>query len=268
MAEHVDLDAARLHDELLRNKPQDARHDTALCPFCIDNATTSTTRDNQPTPTVPGIPPASSRSGASTTNRPEITEGGTPNPMTTTEAAHTMSRETHDALLAKAITDATAATDKALAAKTEELNQAAATRDDLAQQVETLKTDNARLNGELDSAQVARKAAEDKAHDLTQDITQRDEAAQRTRLSVERAGQARNLNVWTEDQITEKASRWAELPDTDWAERLEEWRHLGKPTTTTADTASAMTGTTGTLTKDPDTTTPTSTRRAVLGLET
>lgn len=273
---------ARLHDELLAAKPADARHDVATCPFCVDNATAShsgpvaSSHEVQASPTaavtqdptqVPGIPPASGRSGTTTT-RTEHTEGGTPSPMTTITESAGMSRETHEALLAKAVTDATKTTDAALAAKTDELAAVTSERNELAAKVESLESDNARLNGELDNAQVAQKAAEDKAAELSADIAARDEAAQKQTLATERASQARNLGVWSEDQITEKASRWAELPETDWADRLEEWRHLGKPAATTTETASAMTGTSGSLTTDPatDEKKP-SARRAVLGLD-
>lgn len=283
MALLVDLDAAKLHDELLARRPADARHDSALCPFCIDNAraaaspapqasaVTAEAQRHDQDPTVPGIPPAEGRSGAHTSDRTEYTEGGTPSPMST-DTAQTLSKETHDALLAKAVTDATKATDAALAAKSEELTQIAAQRDELQTKVETLTADNARLNGELDSAQVAQRTAEDKAAKLEADIAERDQAAEKARLATERASQARNLGVWTEEQITEKAERWAGLPETDWADRIEEWRHLGKTGAAPAtDAASAMTGTTGSLTKEPATDTAKKTgaaaRRAALGLD-
>lgn len=185
-------------------------------------------------------------------------------------ANETLSRETHDALLAKAVQDATSATDAALAKKTEEASELAAKVEKLEADNASLKADNDRLNSELDTAQVNLKAATDEVATLKADNAAKDEAARKEKLATERAKQVENLGLFPKEYVDEKASRWADFTDEDWAERVEEWTKA-KPATTgdgKAETASAMSGTTGDLGQDEakDNKAKVKPRRAVLGL--
>jgi len=187
-----------------------------------------------------------------------------------------ISMETHEALQAKAVNDAVATTEKALHTITAE-------RDDLKQKVETLSSekaalaaDNERINKELDSAQVELKSAKDEIATLKADIAKKDEDAAKAEIASKRAEQVKNLKLFDDKYVSEKASSWATIEDTAWAERIEEWRQL-KPTAasddasgdtkkTDGDTASAMSGTTESLTKPPDNGKKANPRRAALGL--
>lgn len=191
----------------------------------------------------------------------------------TEKAAETLSRETHDALIAKAVQDATSVTENALERKTTEAADLTATVAKLTDENASLTADNERLNKELDTAQVSLKAATDEVTALKADNTAKDEAARKAEVASKRAEQVRNLALFPEDYITEKADKWAEVGDEDWAERIEEWQKA-KPAAEgtegkTETAASAMSGTTGALTTEPtDTagTTTTPARRTVLGL--
>lgn len=180
------------------------------------------------------------------------------------EPDETISKETHEALLDKAVKDATALI--------------TVERDNLKAQVDTFTTDkasvdtelaavkseNERLNGELDTAQVSLKAAQDEATALKADIASRDEASEKATIASDRAAQVRNLGLFPEEYITDKADKWAEQDDESWTDRLEEWKALkgtSTTTTTTTDTASALTGTRETGTGHEH-----SARRAILGL--
>jgi hypothetical protein len=183
----------------------------------------------------------------------------------------TISQETHEALLAKAVADATVTTEQALERKTIEASELSIKHDELAAQVSTLTEDNARLNKELDDTQVKLRAATDQVATLKADIAAKDEAARITEVAAKRTAQVKNLELFPEDYIGEKASAWAALSDEDWNERVDEWAKArptdGKATTKT-ETASAMTGTSGDLTKDVDTAPDDKppARRTVLGL--
>lgn len=177
----------------------------------------------------------------------------------------TLTEETHKALLAKAVQDAT----EKLSAEVSSLNESVASlteeRDDLASQVETLTGENSQLNSELDDSQVKLKAAEDEIAELKDDIAKREEEAQKSEVASERSEQVRKLGLFTDEYISEKASRWADLGDEDWAERLEEWKQArdseesaGGSTEETTETA--MKGST-----EGEESTQ-SARRAVLGL--
>ena len=255
------LDAVALHDELLSAMPEGARHDSDLCFFC----TADKAAQASPAP----VPSDSSSSGASIDRTP-TPEGGTPHTMSDTIS--TISTETHAALLEKAVKDATSTTENALARKVEEATALSAQVSELQAEKASLTTDNERLNKELDTAQVSLKNATDEVASLKADNAAKDEAARKADIASKRAEQVTNLNLFPKDYVTEKASKWADVSDEDWAERIEEWKQAKPATTsttatTTGDTASAMTGTAGDLTKDVDSASkPIPARRAALGL--
>lgn len=265
MAHVVTVDAVKLHDELLAAIPDQARHDAETCPFCIDAKVDSA----QDAAATSRIPPAISGPDVSDSQVTTNTEGGTPKNMPDIEQ---ISKETHDALLTKAVNDAVAATEKALQTITVE-------RDELKAQVETktaenagLTTDNERLNKELDTAQVGLKATKDEVAALKADIAKKDEDSAKAEIASKRSEQVKNLALFDETYVQEKASSWAEMDEAAWTERLEEWRQL-KPASTggeggkSTDAASVMTGTTESLTKTPADTNKHPARRAALGLK-
>lgn len=186
-----------------------------------------------------------------------------------------ISNETHEALLKVAVEKATSATDSALATKTTEAAAAVAKVAELEGQVSTLTTDNTRLNSELDAAQVKLTAAESKVSELEKSISEKDAAAALTEVAAKRSEQVRNLKLFSDDYVAERASRWAGLDEAAWDEQVKEWRQI-KPDSDagngTADTASALEGT-GSATGDDKKDTAAagagdskSTRRAALGL--
>lgn len=253
-----------MHDELLASRPEGASHNPDICQFCVDKATESSS-------TVPD--PSRPSGGPDVSEQPNPNEhGGRDNhPM-----SETMTTETHEALQAKAVADATSATERALAAKDQEAKDLAAKVEKLEADNASLQADNDRLNGELDTAQVSLKQANDKVASLESDIAEKDAAAAKAEIATKRAEQVKNLNLYDDKYVEERASRWAELPEEDWAARLDEWskiRPVAEGETKTTDNASAMSGTSGDLTKEPassdtagETTNKTSARRAVLGL--
>lgn len=254
-----------MHDELLANQPSGARHNADICPFCIDKATQGGQSSASVTPPV-----ESDRSGAPT-QVPTTTEGGTTETMSDTKQ-ESMTLETHEALLEKALREATSTTEAALERKTAEASELASQVEELKAQLTEQKAETARLNGELDKAQIDLKAATDKATELEAAAAKAAEDAAKAELASKRADQVKNLGLFTEEYVQEKASKWADIADDAWAEQLEEWR-LIKPDVAqegagaSQDAASAMTGTTGSLTKDADTaSSATSPRRAALGL--
>lgn len=190
-----------------------------------------------------------------------------------------ISQEAHDALLKTAVADAVAATEKALGTKTEEAATATARVAELEKELEAEKAESTRLNKELDEAQVKLTAANDKAADLEKAAKEAEEAKAVAEVASKRTDQVKNLKLFPDEYVAEQASKWAQLDDTAWDERLQEWAKL-KPATTeegkddkSSDAASAMTGTSETLTKEQqdaaaasgDEAKPKS-RRAVLGL--
>lgn len=179
----------------------------------------------------------------------------------------TYTQDVHEALLAKAVEEAKAAwaTEQAeLTAQVETLTQSATTKD---AEIASLKEANTEVNGKLDTAEVALTAATEKAAALEADVAAKDEEARLIALSTERAAQVRNLKLFPDEVIDEKAARWAELDEPAWTERVEDWKAVsaaaGATTTTTTETASAITGTTDAPT---GTAKPGTARRAVLGL--
>lgn len=260
-------EAIELHDQLLQNAPVGARHDRDICPICVDKATETANPPSR-------IPPGSAGPDVSDENTQShtSTEGGTTHTMS--DNANTMSEQTHTALLNQAVAEATKATDAALQTVTAE-------RDDLKAQLETaqaetasLKADNDRINGDLDKAQLELKAATDKAAEAEQELAKERDDRAKADLASKRAEQVKNLGLFGDDYVAEKASSWAEIDEAAWTERVDEWSKL-KPAAagdgSAADTASALSGTSEELTKTPegdDTASDKSkpARRAVLGL--
>lgn len=179
-----------------------------------------------------------------------------------------ISRETHEALLAKALADGTAALETALAAKSEEVTSLTGQLDELTTSKAALTEDNERLNRELDTAQVSLKAATDEVAAMKDEAEKREEAARLAEIASKRAEQVENLGLFSKEYVTEKAALWAGMGDSDWAERLEEWRTI-KPAVSEndgSDSASALTGGGG-LTDEPADDAPTdNAKRAALGL--
>lgn len=264
MALNVGLNAAQLHDELLAQKVDGARHDATLCPFCRSNDTAGKSHASVPSGDEP--------SGAAPITNDPTTEGGTHDMTASATETATLSKETHEALLAKAVTDATAATNAALERKTNELAELTTKHDTLNTEATGLRDEVARLNKELDTAQVDLKAARDEAASLKADNAAKDEAARVEKVKTTRVDQVKNLKLFPDEYVTEKAEAWAKLPDEDWTDRVDEWTKAKPATASTAnagaDTASAMTGTSGELTKDVDSASEDTkpARRAVLGL--
>lgn len=245
--------ARELHDQLLEGMPEGARHDADICSFCVDKAA-----QEAPVP-----------SGPEAIKEPEGTEGGTTKAMADDTKQDVLSKETHEALLEKALKDATSATESALERKTQEAAELTEKVTALESKVEELTADNARLNTELDEAQIKVKAATDEAEALKSEKAEREAEAAKAEIASKRADQVKALGIFPDEFVTEKASRWAELADADWAERVEEWSARKPEATPNTETASALSGTTGELTKETtDTASETTTvpRRAVLGL--
>lgn len=222
----MDTRAIELHDEALKLKPEGASHDSDECSICIEKAAQQGGSDT------------------SSSTEEENQEGQMSEKIT-----DTLSQETHAALLQKAVQDATAALQRDNEALTDKVEGLTSERDEASAKVSTLEGEVARLNDELDTAQVELAAANEKAAELESDIAKRDEEAQIREIAQERAKQVRNLKLFAEDAIDEKAERWAALSDEDWAERLEEWQGIqasnggGEITTDKkVETASAITG--------------------------
>lgn len=255
--------AIKLHDDLLAAQPEGARHDVDICPLCVDKATRTT---------ASRIPPGSA--GPDVSDQHKSTEGGTKTPMTD------ISQEAHEALLktavADAVAEATKTTEAALATKTTEAETSAARVKELETELATAKADNDRLNKELDDAQVKLTSATEKVAELEKAAKDAEAAAELAKVASERANQVKNLKLFSDEYVAEKASRWAGLDEAAWTEQVEEWKQL-KPTEasgdTASDTASSMTGTTESLTKEQQDAaaagggeTKPKPRRAVLGL--
>lgn len=251
-----------MHDQLLGSRPEGASHNAEICQFCVADKAT------QAEPTVPD-PSRSTRGPDVSDDNPTTPEGRDTNPMT-----DTISTETHEALVKTKVADAVAATEAALATKTQEAASEKARADKAETELETVKADNAKINGELDTATLNLKAAQDKASQLEADLAAKDEASAKEKLATERASQVRNLKVFEDSYVDERASIWADVAEADWNARLDEWAKIRPASTEPANTdaASAMTGTTGDLTKEPEKGTDAaadskpSARRAVLGL--
>lgn len=237
--------------------PEGARHDSDVCPVCVDKA-------QEVVSSTSGNPPAAGGPDAITSNTSQ-TEGGTNKQMTD------ISQETHEALLQKAVTDATAQANAEIASIKEQNASVTSERDTLSTERASLLADNERLNGDLDKAQVTLKTATDEVASLKSDIAAKVEAASRAEIASARATQVKNLGLFPEAYIADKASKWAEVDEAAWTERLDEWKAAkGDATpaaTATQDAASALTGTDeAAKTAENDKPKPNAARRAVLGL--
>lgn len=191
-----------------------------------------------------------------------------------------ISQEAHEALQAKAVSDAVTATESALSRATEEKATALTKVGELETANTALTADVTRLNGELDKSQLELKAAQDKVAELEKAAKDKDEAAQAAEVASTRATQVKDLDVFEEQYVTDNASRWAAMDEASWTAQVAEWQHLKGGSASTekpdGDTASALKGSseaglTTEVTKDSaaagagDTTKP-SPRRAALGL--
>ena len=180
-----------------------------------------------------------------------------------------ISQETHTALLQKAVADATAQANAEGASLKEANATLTSERDALTTERASLLADNERLNGDLDKAQVSLKAATDEAAALKSDIAAKDEAAQKAEVAATRAAQVKNLGLFPEKYITEKASRWAEVDEASWTERLDEWKAAKGDAAPVVekeqDAASALTGADEAARIESTNQKPNA-RRAVLGL--
>lgn len=250
-------EARQLHDDLLASKPDGAKHNADICPFCVEAA-----QEKSPTSRRRADGPDVSENQSKNTEK----KGGT--------SMSDISQEAHDALVAKAVKEATAATEKALETKTSELDAANGRVKELEGKVTGLEADNSKLNGELDAAQVAKKAAEDKASELEKKTEEQAEKARLTEVASKRVEQVKNLKTFDDEFVAERASHWATLSDEEWDQRIGEWAKLKPADTAKADeekkSDTAMSGTSEDLTKEPEAdkakdTTP-SARRAALGL--
>jgi len=242
--------ARRLHDEVLDLMPAGATHDRVTCPFCADSAQQS----------EPPLTGESGRSDAPTTV-PDRTEGGSTQAVEDTR----ITQETHDALVRAAVDQATADLARIRDELQTQLTDATSERDAVKAEAAGLTEDNERLNTELDAAQVQLKSATDAKADLDKQLTDLQETSRLSEVAATRAAQVRNLGLFTEEHIAEKASRWAAVPDEEWAERIEEWKAVqGESPTTDTDSASALTGSSEGTTARHRTA---SARRRVLGLK-
>lgn len=231
--------ALKLHDDLLASQPEGAKHDSDICPFCVEKAAQSAASD----------PSGSGRPDVSSSQNTKSTEGGD-NPTMTD-----ISQEAHDALVKAAVAEAVKTTEAALHTKTTELAEVNTKLTDAESKVTELSADVTRLNGELDAAQVKLTSASEEAAALKKAASDAEEAAKVAEIASKRIEQVKNLKLFPDEYVTaERASKWAAQDDASWSEQVEEWKQLKPATTTpgdgaTTDAASAMTGTSD-LTKE------------------
>ena len=126
-----------------------------------------------------------------------------------------MSRETHEALLDKALREATADSSKQLDEAQAKLAGLESEKAGLEEANASLKTENAELSTKLDEAQVALKSAQDKVTELEGVIAKRDEAAKVAEIASARAEQVKKLGLFNEEYIAEKAQAWAGVSEED-----------------------------------------------------
>src|SRR5699024_9564520 len=130
----------------------------------------------------------------------------------------TISMETHEALLEKALKDAVSVTEKALESKIQENAELSATVTTLTEEKASLETETARLNTELDNTQISLKSVSDEFAALKGEIAAKEEAALKTELAAKRTEQVKTLGLFPEEFIADKASRWADMAEEDWNE--------------------------------------------------
>lgn len=193
-----------------------------------------------------------------------------------------LSQEAHEALQAKAVSDAVAATEAALSRATDEKATAQTKVTDLETANTTLTADVTRLNGELDKAQIELKAAQDKVAELEKAAKDEKEAAEAAEVASKRTDQVKSLEIFEDQHVSDNAPRWAAMDEASWTAQVTEWQALkgrltGKsgeaPSTETASVlkGSSDAGLTTEVTQDAagaaggDTKKP-SARRAALGL--
>lgn len=156
-----------------------------------------------------------------------------------------ISQEAHEALQAKAVSDAVTATEAALSRATEEKATAQTKVGELETANTALTADVTRLNGELDKSQVELKTAQDKVAELEKAAKDKDEAAQAAEVASTRAAQVKDLDVFEEQYVSDNAARWAAMDETSWTAQVAEWQHLKGGSATDkpdGDTASALKG--------------------------
>lgn len=180
----------------------------------------------------------------------------------------TITKETHEALLQKAVDDATAQLREEKADLETQVADLTSERDQAAQRADEAETEVSRLEGELDTAQVKLKSSEDEIASLQEEISERDDAMAKKEKSEERAEEVRALGLFPEEHIAEKAERWATYSDDEFAELIEDWKAARSTSKEdgSVETASRITGSSegaGTNGKSEKTA---SARRAVLGL--
>lgn len=194
-----------VHDRLLAQKPEGAEHDSTGCALCAMDAA------DEPT----------------TTER-----GGSPMADFTQEQVDSMIA----VAVSKAIEDATGPLQSRIveleaSKQTDEIEAA------VADATATLSTEAARLQSELDAANVAKTAAETALADLeaarVQAEADREEAERVSQLKDKRIEEATAAAVLDEDYIKEHADRFAAMSDEDWAFNLDEWKLIASKTGTT-----------------------------------
>lgn len=175
----------------------------------------------------------------------------------------TYTQETHEALLSKAVSDATDKLSGEVASLQETVASLTEERDRLADENADLKETNGKLNGDLDASQVELKATKDRVVELEGEIAKRDEEAAKAEVARKRAEEVRALGLFTDEYITEKAARWADVSDEEWADRVDEWKTAKAQSSNTdggVPTDSAMKG------SSEGQGSTQSARRAILGL--
>lgn len=187
------------------------------------------------------------------------------------ELMDTITKETHEALLNQAVAAATAELQGANTDLEAQVASLTEERDSALARAETAESETQRLEKDLDTAQVKLKTTEDEVASLRTEIETRDEEQAKAETARERADKVKNLGLFPEEYIQEKAARWAEYSEEDFAELVEDWKKAhetsgGKgDTPATTDTASSMTGSSEgeTANKSEEQGTP---RKRVLGI--
>lgn len=178
----------------------------------------------------------------------------------------TITKETHEALLQKAVDTATAQLREEKATLESQVSTLTSERDQASERASELETEVSRLEGELDTAQVKLKTSEDEVASLKEEIDTRDEAMAVKELAEKRSEEVRALGLFPDEHISEKAERWAKYSDEEFASLLEDWKAARDTSKVegSVETASRFNGSSegaGTKTEEPA-----SARRAVLGL--
>lgn len=180
----------------------------------------------------------------------------------------TITKETHEALLQKAVADETATLSEEKESLETRVSELAAELEQEKARADEAESEIARLEGELDTAQVKLKATEDENASLKEEISTRDEAMEKRELADKRADEVRALNLFTDEHISEKAERWAAYSDDEFAELVEDWKAARSTSKEdgSVETASRITGSSEGAGKSKTETTEVNARRAVLGL--